>query len=103
MYAGVVTYELKPGKKYEATRIWKDAFLPVAQKQGGFKGALWLVAPDMDKAIGIELWEMDLAASSFDSSGVFQRLAAKFQAVLTGPPVREEYQATVQYEATAQV
>jgi hypothetical protein len=93
MYAGIAVYDLKPGKKTEASRIWNEAFVPVASKQAGFKGALWLTAPDNDKAIGIELWEMDLAASAFETNGLFQRLLEKFQPVLARTPIREEYSA----------
>ncbi len=95
MYAGMTVYALRPGKKVEATRIWNESFLPVVSKQEGFKGALWLVAPEMDKAIGIELWDMDVAASAFENNGTFQELAAKFQPVLTGAVEREQFQTTL--------
>lgn len=92
MFAGLTVYALRPGKKVEATRIWNESFLPVASKQKGFKGALWLVAPEMDKAIGIELWDMDVAASAFENNGNFQELAAKFHPVLAGPVERQQFQ-----------
>ncbi len=95
MYAGMTVYALRPGKKVEATRIWNESFLPVVSKQKGFKGALWLVAPEVDKAIGIELWDMDVAASAFENNGTFQVLAAKFQPVLTGAVEREQFQTTL--------
>ncbi len=95
MYAGMTVYALRPGKKVEATRIWNESFLPVVSKQKGFKGALWLIAPEVDKAIGIELWDMDVAASAFENNGTFQVLAAKFQPVLTGAVEREQYQTTL--------
>ena len=93
MYAGIAVYDLKPGKKAEASRIWKEVFVPAASKQTGFKGAIWLMAPDKDKAIGIELWEMDLAASAFEASGLFQKLLDQFRSVLADTPTREEYSA----------
>jgi hypothetical protein len=92
MYVGMAIYSLRPGKKIEATRIWQESFFPVATQQRNCKAALWLVAPDMDKAIGIELWDLDVAASSFETSGLFQRLAGKFQNVLVRPPEREQFQ-----------
>lgn len=95
MFAGLTVYALRPGKKVEATRIWNENFIPVASKQKGFKGALWLVAPEMDKAIGIELWDIDVAASAFENNGTFQGLAAKFQPVLAGPLEREQFQTAV--------
>jgi hypothetical protein len=94
MYVGVAIYNLKPGKKVEATRIWEESFFPVAKQQKNFKAALWLVAPDTDKAIGLELWDLDVAASSFETSGLFQQLADKFRNVVVCPPEREQYETT---------
>ena len=93
MYAGVVVYDLKPGKKADASRIWKEIFVPAVKRQSSFKGALWLTAPDADKAIGIELWDIDLAASAFETSGLFQQLLEKFKPVLAKTPERQEYSA----------
>jgi hypothetical protein len=93
MYAGVVVYDLKPGKKAEAGRIWKEGFVPALSKQAGFKGSLWLTSPESDKAIGVEFWEIDLAASAFEASGLFQQLLDKFKPVLAKTPEREEYSA----------
>jgi len=93
MQAGIAVFELKAGKKVEASRIWKESFVPAVRKQSGFKSAFWLTAPEMDKAISIELWEIDLAASAFESSGLFQQLLEKFRSVLAQPPTREEYAA----------
>ena len=94
MHVGVAVYNLRPGKKVEATRIWEESFCPVARQQRDFKAALWLMAPDMDKAIGIELWDIDTAASSFESSGLFDHLVSEFRDVLLTPPEREQYQTT---------
>lgn len=94
MHVGVAIYNLRPGKKVEATRIWEESFFPVARQQRDFKAAFWLIAPDMDKAIGIELWDIDAAASIFESSGLFDQLAGKFEHVLVGPPQREQYHTT---------
>lgn len=93
MYVGMAIYSLRPGKKIEATRIWQESFFPVATQQRNCKAALWMVAPDMDKAVSIELWDLDVAASSFETSGLFQQLAGKFQNVLARPPEREQFQA----------
>src|ERR1043166_2036596 len=92
MFVGMAIFNLRPGKKIEATRIWQEAFFPVAAQQSNCKAVLWLVAPDMDKAIGIEMWDHDVAASSFETSGLFQQLAGKFQSVLVCPPEREQFQ-----------
>ena|SRR5205823_3182504 len=94
MYAGVVIYDLKPGKKAEANRIWRETFVPAVSKQGGFKGSLWLTSPVADKAIGIELWDLDIEASALETTGLFQQLMEKFKPVLTKTPERDEYSAS---------
>jgi hypothetical protein len=92
MFIGMAVYSLRPGKKIEATRIWQESFLPVATQQRSCKAVLWLVAPDTDKAIGLEVWDHDVAASSFETSGLFEQLAGKFQSVVVRPPEREQFQ-----------
>lgn len=56
-------------------------------------GALWLVAQDGDRAVSIDFWDSKLAASSFETSGLFNKLVTHFDVVLAQRPVRTEFQA----------
>ena len=93
MWVGMVTYELNPGKKSKATTIWQEHVRPFLTQQKDCVGALWLVAQDGDRAISIDFWDNELAASAFETSGLFDKLVAHFDAVLAQRPVRTEFQA----------
>ncbi len=93
LWAGVVTYELKPGKKAKATSVWQEYVRPFVNQQKNCVGSLWLVAQDEDRATSIEFWDNKVSASMFETNGLFKTLTAHFDAVLTQPPTRVEFQA----------
>ena len=93
MWVGVVTYELSPGKKAKATTVWQEYVRPFLTQQKDCVGALWMVAQDGDRAMSIDFWDNQLAASAFETSGLFNKLVAHFDKVLAEPPARTEFQA----------
>ena len=93
IWAGVVIYQLNPGKKARATAAWQEHVLPFLRKQRDFKGAYWLVGREGDRAFSVELWDNDIAASTFEASGLFRKLMTNFDLLLAHPPVRLECQA----------
>ena len=93
LWVGVVTYELKPGKKAKATSIWQEYVRPFLTQQKDCVGALWMVAQDGDRAISIDFWDNELAASAFETTGLFNKLVTNFDVVLAQRPVRTEFQA----------
>ena len=92
-WAGVVIYQLNPGKKARATAVWQERVLPFLSKQRDFKGAYWLVGREGDRAFSVDLWENDVAASTFESSGLYKKLTANFDLLLAHAPARTECQA----------
>ena len=100
MFAGYQTFECKQGKKLELTMFWKQTVLPLMSKQGGCKGTLLLMDPESNKCTGIELWDNDIAASSFDSNGSFKDLSAKLAPMVVAPPERVQYQVMAQSVVT---
>ena len=93
IWAGVVIYQLNPGHKARATAAWQERVLPFLRRQRDFKGAYWLVGREGDRAFSIDLWENDIAASTFEASGLYKKLMANFDPLLTHAPVRIECQA----------
>ena len=93
MWVGMVSYELNPGKKAKATTIWQEYVRPFLTQQKDCVGALWMVAQGGDRAISIDFWDNKLAASAFETSGLFNKLVAHFDVVLAQRPVRMEFQA----------
>jgi len=93
IWAGVVIYQLNPGNKARATVAWQERVLPFLRRQRDFKGAYWLVGREGDRAFSIDLWENDIAASTFESSGLYKKLMANFDLLVAHAPVRTECQA----------
>jgi hypothetical protein len=65
MYARAVNVQFQAGRVDEASRIVKDAIVPVLKEQVGFKGQLLFTQPDTGKAISINLWETDSDLAAF--------------------------------------
>jgi len=93
IWAGVVIYQLNPGNKARATAAWQERVLPFLRRQRDFKGAYWLVGREGDRAFSIDLWENDIAASTFEASGLYKKLMANFDLLLAHAPMRTECQA----------
>ncbi|GAC1386189.1 MAG: hypothetical protein NVS4B7_11980 [Ktedonobacteraceae bacterium] len=69
MYARVITGQYQPGNFDTAGPIIRDAIVPAAKQQPGFKGVLLLNNHTTGKGIAILLWETeaDLKASEASS------------------------------------
>ena len=93
VWAGVVIYQLHPGNRTRATAVWKERILPFLSKQRDFKGAYWLVGQEGDRAFSIDLWENDVAASTYESSGLYKKLVDNFSLLLAHAPTRIQCQA----------
>ena len=96
MYARAVNVQFQAGRVDEASRIVKDAIVPVLKEQVGFKGQLLFTQPDTGKAISINLWETDTDLAAFETSPLYPELMAKLAGVLAGPPSGERYEVSVQ-------
>jgi len=97
MYARMITVQYQPGKIDEGVQIYREAVLPEARQQSGFKGAMALVDRSTDKTISITLWqtEADTRASG-TSSAYLQAQLAKISALFAAAPSIETYEVVVQ-------
>ncbi len=95
MYARVTTVQVQPGKIDDGIQIFRDAVLPAAQQQPGFKGVLQLVDRSNNKSIGITLWETEDDMKAGEASGYYQQQIAKVAPLLTAQPVRETYEVSM--------
>ncbi len=96
MHARVVTVQIKPDKIEETLSVWRDAVLPTAKQQNGFKGVLVLTDRGAGKGLSITLWETEADMNAGEASGYFQEQLAKFANFFTGQPVREHYEVGLQ-------
>ena len=95
MYAGVVVFHVKRGKLEEAIKVWKEVLLPAAASLPGYKGAMLLTDADVNKMMGIGLWETKKDADAWTTTGAWKwgsELRMKFEALLSEEAVREELQ-----------
>lgn len=90
MFAGFQTFECKQGKKFDLVMLWNSTVLPELAKQNGCTGGMLLVDPDSNKCMAIEVWESDVAASSFDTSGSFKMLMGKLAPMVAALPERTQ-------------
>lgn len=51
---------------------------------------------ESNECMGFELWDDDVAASSFDTNGSFQKLTEKLAPAVTAPPERKQLQVMAQ-------
>jgi heme-degrading monooxygenase HmoA len=96
MYARVTIVQVLPGKVDKAIAIYRDSVTPAAQKQKGFRGTLLMTDRKTGKGISVTLWKKKADMTAGESSGFYQKQVAKFKDVFGAPPVREQYEVTVQ-------
>jgi len=96
MYARVTIVQIQPGKMDEAIRIYRDSVVPAAKQQKGYKGIYLLTDRNTGKGISVALWQTEADMKAGESSGYFQQQLAKFKEIFGAPPVRENYEVSVQ-------
>jgi hypothetical protein len=97
MYARVLKGQYKPGTFEEATRLYRDSYVPAAQQQQGFKGTLFLTDPTTGAAMTVGLWETEADMKANEANGFLQEQLAKFADLFAGPPtLQESYEVSVQ-------
>jgi heme-degrading monooxygenase HmoA len=96
MYARVTLVQILPGKFDQAIDIFRDSVVPVASQQNGHKGHYLLTDRESGKAISISLWETEADRMAGETSGHYLQQLAKFKDIFAAPPLREDYEISVQ-------
>ena len=96
MYARITTSQVQPGKIDDGSQIVRDAVLPVARQQQGFKGLWQLVDRGNNKVIIITFWETEDDMKAGESSGYWQEQVARVASILAAQPVAETYEVGIQ-------
>ncbi|HEY1353806.1 MAG TPA: hypothetical protein VGF67_29710 [Ktedonobacteraceae bacterium] len=95
MYARVVTVEYQPGKWDE--KIYREAMVPEAKQQSGFKGAMLLVDHTIHKCVSITLWQTEAEAHATGvGSAHLQAQAARVASILAAGPTTETFEVVFQ-------
>ena len=95
MHARVVTGQYQQGTLAEAARMYRDLYLPAAEQQQGFKGALFLTDPNTHNAMSISLWETEADMKASETNGFLQEQLANFAHMFAGPLAQESYEVSV--------
>jgi heme-degrading monooxygenase HmoA len=89
MFARATVMMGRPETMDEAAKIFNESVIPAAKQQKGFKGALFLTAPNSGKGMSVTLWDTEDDLKAGENSGYFKEQIAKFGPLLAGPPTRE--------------
>ena len=92
MHAKVVTFQIQPGKRDEAVRLFNESVIPAAMKEKGFRAGMLFTEPLTGKGISVGLWETEADIISSERSGFYQGWLAIFAGVFALPPTREIYE-----------
>ena len=96
MYARLSTAAVQPDKMDEVIAVSRDAGLPAARQQPGFKGALWLTDRDANKLMAVSLWEIREDMETGEQSGYYREQIGRLGGMLAGDVVREAYEVSIQ-------
>ena len=88
MYARHVSFNLKPVKQEDLTRIFESDILPLLQKQNGFTDEVAFVSPDKTQGVAISLWESRENAEVYSRETYPQVLKSLARFVEGTPEVR---------------
>ncbi len=96
MHARMTVAHAQPDRFDEAVAAVKEAFLPAAQEEPGYRGFLLLTDRAARQLVGISVWETetDMAASG-EGGGYYQQRMADFVGFLTEPPTTTTLEVTV--------
>jgi heme-degrading monooxygenase HmoA len=89
MHAKVVTFQIKPGRRDDVSRLFNEFVIPGAKKFKGFKGGMLLTDQKTGKATSIALWETEEDITASEASGYYKEWVAKLSDNLASQPIRE--------------
>ena len=92
MHAKVVTFQIKPGRRADVSRLFDEFVIPGAKKFKGFKGGMLLTDPKSGKATSVALWETEEDIIASEASGYYKEWVAKLSDHLAAQPAREIYE-----------
>lgn len=92
MHAKVVTFQIKPGRRENVSRLFREFVVPEAEKLKGFKGGMLLTNPNTGKATSVALWETEDDIAASEASGYYKDWVAKLSDNFENQPSREVYE-----------
>ncbi|MEO8030374.1 MAG: antibiotic biosynthesis monooxygenase [Gemmatimonadota bacterium] len=87
-----VTFQIKPGKTAEFTKVLHDQVLPVMKLQPGFKHELAM--HNGNSAVGLSVWQDQPSADRYQSAA-YPEVLKQLAGVIEGTPRVENYELAV--------
>ena len=75
----------------QAIAVFQDSVVPSAIQRQGNRGTFFLTDPNTNKAIAVGLYDTESEAISAVTGGWYQEQIAKFESLVSEPPVRVVY------------
>ena len=91
MIARSVSFQLKPGRAAEFTKVFDKDIIPMLRKQKGFQDEIALVAEGGRDAVGISVWDLKENAETYARRGYADILTA-LKDVVDGTPQVHTYE-----------
>jgi heme-degrading monooxygenase HmoA len=87
MHARIITLCPKAGQKERVLRICEEVVTPAAERQKGFCGLLLMSDAEVDRFLGVTLWDTEADMLAGEHGGYLQEQIGNLILFLAGPPV----------------
>ena len=91
MFARSVSFQMKPGRAAEFTRLVDKDIIPMLRKQKGFQHEVTLVAPGGGDAVAISVWDEKDNAETY-ARGAYPAVLKTLGQVVEGTPRVQSYE-----------
>jgi hypothetical protein len=96
MHVRIITAQIQHDRIDEASRLYREALMPAARQQQGFKGGWLLLDYHTGKGLAVLLWETETDLKTAEANHLLQQQIAQVAQTFVSTPVREIYEVSVQ-------
>ncbi len=99
MYVRMTFFQLKSGKMQDLRELYNKEVVPAHKNHKGIRFVHLLESLDnKDDGISLTAWDTKADLESYERSGDYEKLVAKFKGLYAGEPVLKSYEVTASSE-----
>ena len=99
MYVRMTFFKLKSGKMHNLRELYNKEVVPAHKNHKGIRFVHLLESLDnKDDGISLTAWDTRADLESYERSGDYEKLVAKFKDMYAGEPVLKSYEVTASSE-----
>ncbi len=99
MYVRMTFFKLKSGKIQDLRELYNKEVVPAHKNHKGIRFVHLLESLDSkDEGISLTAWDTKADLESYERSGDYEKLVAKFKNMYAGEPVLKSYEVTASSE-----